>query len=566
MNVTNFQTKQTLELDVVGQGINSIGSPFIIVTDGEREYRIFNPLKCQLVGCLPPRLYVVVKHIDAFGNIKLSQDIKRVLSEHYKEGEMYPFDITDIKEDINEKKYYVIEDDFAEQNFYLNGEQKHEIGDSVVLICKGTNKSGWLNYEEYISQPIQSISSIPQPPTIIVATSSFNAYGPESIHIEYKTSIVFPPRTSQPDLESQLKLIIEELAALMNTDGGRLIIGVKDETEGYMITGIEQDFPYLNDDPNDDFKYPNNTDGYRLKILHQLNYFCPMLAGSLVRFDFKSKNSHQFCVIEVIKSTRPIWVKGEKDLFIRQDGRMKRIWGEVLTEYIFKMMLPSVKLAAGNVTDIANWDNDMLTTIVRKVINAQRPTIELPPAPQREIDYWVIWDDKGYWQRQRMQGDSSYIQLPVYKNMSKPLLVICYTESKKVTVMDWATTRRKTKMNEIQPSLWNPSERPSNMYIAEPNDLLLIESLDHNGQEFVKLHTLTDFSIVKTKGTAGAPILPQENSIELQRFGLIESYHHSNVKDLIVPKAKRSVEKGTPKNTNASNLAQEIAYINTLNS
>ena len=390
MNMTNFQTGQTLELDVVGQGINSIGSPFIIVTDGEREYRILNPLKCQLVGELPQRLYVAVKSIDAFGKVKLTQDIKRVLSEHYKEGEMYPFDITDIKEDINEKKYYVIEDDFAEQNFYLNGEQKHEIGDSVVLICKGTNKSGWLNYEEYISQPIQSISTIPQPTTKIVATSSFNAYGPESILVEYKTSIVFSPRTSQPDLESQLKLIIEELVALMNTDGGHLIIGVKDETKGYEITGIEQDFPYLNDDPNDDFVYTPNTDGYRQKILNLINYLCPMLAGSLVRFDFKSKNSHQFCVIEVTKSTRPIWIKGEKDLFIRQDGKMKRIWGEVLTEYIFKMMLPSVKLAAGSMTDIANLDNDALTAIVRTVINAQKPTIKLPPTPQREIDYWVI--------------------------------------------------------------------------------------------------------------------------------------------------------------------------------
>ncbi len=562
----NFQVGQTLELDVVKRDINYSGLQYLIVTDGEHEFRVSNLLKCQLVGELPQKLYVVVKSIDAFGKVKLIQDIKQVLNEHYEKDKMYSFDITRIQKDANEKKYYVIEDDFAEQNFYINGEQKHEIGDHVVLICKGTNKSGWLNYEEYTSQPISSNSTEPQPITQIVATNSFNAYGPESIHVEYKTSIVFSSKTSEPDLESQLKLIISELAALMNTDGGHLIIGVKDETKGYEITGIEQDFPYLNDDPNDDFQYSQNTDGYRLKILHQINYLCKDLAGTLVHFNFKNKNNHQYCVIDVKKSDRlPIWVKGEKDLFIRQDGRTKRLSGDALSEYIFKMMLHSVKLAAGSI-DIANLDNDKLTAIVRTVINAQKPTIELPPAPQREIDYWVIWDDKGNWHRQRTKEDSYYIQLPVYKNMSKPLLVICYKESKKVVVMDWATTRKKTNLNQVQTSLWNPLEKPSDMYIAEPNDLLLIESVDHNGQEFVKLHAFTDFSIVKTKGTAGAPILPQENSIELQRFGLIESYHHSNVKDLIVPKAKRSVEKGTPKNTNASNLAQEIAYINTLNS
>lgn len=562
----NFQVGQTLALDVIGRGIDSNGIPFITITEGEHEFPVYNLLKCQLVGELPPRLYVVVKYIDAFGNIKLSQDIKRVLSEHYETDKMYSFDITGIQKDNNDKIYYVIEDDFAEQHFYLNGEQQHEIGDSVVLICRGTNKSGWLNYEEYTSKPIPPVSTTSQPITKIFATNSFNAYGPESIHVEYKTSIVFSPRTSQPDLESQLKLIIEELVALMNTDGGYLIIGVKDETKGYEITGIEQDFPYLNDDPNDDFVYTQNTDGYRQKILNLINYLCPMLAGSLVCFDFKSKNNHQFCVIKVTKSTRPIWIKGEKDLFIRQDGKMKRIWGEVLTEYIFKMMLPSVKLAAGNMIDIANLDNNTLTAIIKKVINAQKPTIELPPTPQREIDYWVIWDEKGNWLRQRTKSDSCYIQLPVYKNMSTPLLVICYARSKKVAIMDWTTTRRKTNINQIQTSLWNPLEKPSNMYIAAPNDLLLIESLDHNGQKFIKLHALTDFSIVKTKGAAGASILPQGNSILLQRFGLIESYHHSKVRDLVVPKQKRSSEKGTPEDTNSESLAQEIAYINTLNS
>ena len=130
--------------------------------------------------------------------------------------------------------------------------------------------------------------------------------------------------------------------------------------------------------------------------------------------------------------------------------------------------------------------------------------------------------------------------------------------------MDWTTTRRKTNINQIQTSLWNPLEKPSNMYIAEPNDLLLIESLDHNGQEFIKLHALTDFSIVKTKGAAGASILPQDNSILLQKFGLIESYHHSKVRKLVVPRTKRSSEKGTPEDTNSESLAQEIAYINTL--
>lgn len=554
-----YTVGQKLELDVLEDlRKDSYGRYFVLVTDGEKNYRITNLLKHQRDGELPPKMDVEVKGEDALGHIIMKQDIQQVLNAHYVTNKMYPFDITDIKEDNNGKEYYTIEDDFAEQKWYLNGPQKHEIGDSVTLICKGPNKSGWLCYEEYVSQPIAA----PQPSVAsqtmnVKSTNTFCKYGPESVTTEYKTSIVYPPATHQDDIVSQLNTIIKELVAMMNTKGGHLIIGVKDENGGYAITGIDNDYALLNSDTNDSNTYKPNDDGYRLKILNELNYLCPMLAGSLVNFEFLTKQGLHFCVITVETSPRPIWMKGEHDLFIRQDGRIKSLRGEPLSEWIFRMMSASVEKAAGGKSNVASLDEAALEAVVKKIINARNPGITLPPAPQRKIDYWVVWETDGTWKRQRTKAGSAFMQVPVYKNMSKPILVYCYG-SGKASTMEWNVVRKGANLNCPQKANWSKNEKPKEIFIAEESSYLGVHSVDHHGTEYVKLHVLSDFSHNKNGGAVGAPVLPNGGGTKILDYKIVEDIHINSVKELVCTKAQRSTDVGTP--TTSQSWSKQVAY------
>jgi len=561
--MTNYQVGDNLELEVVGLRTNGVGSEFLLVRDDERTYPIYNVLKCQHES-QPDKLYVVCTMVDAFGKVKFRQDIKRVMEEHYAAGTLGAFNVTDVKDDTNGHSFYLIEDDFAEHRYYIHGEQKYQIGDSCILEIKGVDSKGFLKLEEHTAAPAPAPAAAPAQAAGNVLSTNTVTYGPESTTVEYKSSIVYDPRTSTADIAAQAANIITELAALMNTEGGKLIIGVNDKTQ--VVTGIEQDYPHLNDDDQDSFTYQQNNDGYEQKLRHVLNYLCPTLAGSLVEFKFKSKNSHDYCVIEVKRADRPIWVRGQQGqgsfLYIRQGNRRKTIFGEELTNFIFRRMKESVDAMAGGAQAVAQLDTDKLEEILRKIINEKKHVdITLPPAPQREIDYWVVWEGDGSWRRQNDKADSCFMQVPFYKNMSNPTLVFCYPNTRVVT-MEWKKVRYKVNLKKVQNSLWNKDLAPTNIFIAEVNDLLMIRSLDHNGQESIKLHALTDFSAVATGGAQGSPILPGSTSI--QQYAMIDARHLHAVSGLVCAKADRSKALGTPVNTASNALAKQIAYVEEL--
>jgi len=284
-----------------------------------------------------------------------------------------------------------------------------------------------------------------------------------------------------------------------------------------------------------------------------------MLAGSLVSFDFKEKNKHQYCIIKVEKSTHPIWVKGEKDLFIRQDGRMKRIWGEPMSEHIFKMMKESVDSAAGGAVAVATLDDAHLSALIKKIINAQKPTIELPKPPEKEIDYWLVWQADGSWQRQRAKSTKCAMQVPVYKDCGMQIVLFCYGTGHVVAVQ-LAKLRAKVNLNQPQKSQWTPGKTPTNIFVVEPSSYLVIKSIDYNGTESVKLHAVTDFTPV-AKGTAvGAPILPDGS--EPQSYHIVSAEYKGKFQNLIVPKNKRATAKGEP--LNSGTFQDKIAYLEAL--
>ena len=83
----NYEIGKQYEMKVVDIRKDSAGHNYIALHDDDpnKEYRVYNILKCQL-DSLPDTMYVMVKSIDVFGKIKFAQDIARLNKEHYHEG------------------------------------------------------------------------------------------------------------------------------------------------------------------------------------------------------------------------------------------------------------------------------------------------------------------------------------------------------------------------------------------------------------------------------------------------------------------------------------------------
>ena len=556
-----YQVGQQLELEVRG-GIqyNSMGVKYITVVDEFREYRIFDIIKCQEEGPLPPRLYVLVKSVDAFGHAKIIQDTQRVYAEHYEKDHEYKFVVDAIKLDNNEKPYYAVSDDFSEQRFYIRGEQKYGIGDPIKLRSLGQNAKGFMQYEEVEPKEQEPVIKdvVRQTNATVVRTNTVN-YGPESTTIEYKSSLVFDAATSEPNLEKQSRLIITEIAAMMNTDGGKLVIGVRDDQT---VIGIQDEYKYLNDDETDNWTYKLDEDGYKQKILHKLNYLCSALAGMSIRIEFKEKVGNRYCVIDIDRTERPVWVGSNQEipaLYIRQDSRRKQLKGDEITEYIYRRMKKATEDVVGGAQALAALDESTINEIVKRIINANKKEVILPPVPEREVDWWIIWKKDGVWYRQRKKSTDSDVvfQVPLYKNMSTPVVLFCY-DNTNVVAREYKVMNYKKNANQANPSVWTPGLTPRNIFIVEPTDFLCVQSIDFNGVESIKLHAVTDFATVASATAAGNPILPAGSHV--QQYGIIGAENRVRLQHLIVPKVRRSQDAGIPLSTQAQQIADEVAH------
>ena len=559
MSIMNYEVGKQYEMKVVDIRVDSAGYNYIALHDDDpnKEYRVYNILKCQY-DSLPDKLYVLVKSIDVLGKIKFVQDEGRLNREHYKEGKLYAFEITDVKEDFRTKAtYYVLEDDFTSHRMYFKDEQKYKIGDSCILEVTGFNDKGNLKLKEVEhtdKKPVEKPIETPKDDTTKLAeywkSLPVLDVGDESQTLELKTSIVYPPGQGEADIRKQLYNILRELTAFMNTDGGTLYIGIHDKTK--KVIGIEDDYKHLNDDSEDEYNgsYSDNRDGYELKIRNTIDKLCPTLANSLTTISFDSINDNEYCIIQVKPAKRPIFLDGNK-LYIRQGNRVKLLKGEDITLFIYQRMTISIRevLDTDGIQMSPNTlDVDLLKQAMQTIINERRVIPKDLPKPKDlgEIDYWIIWYNDSTWKRSRQKSDENnvHIQVPIYKNLSDPILAFCYDNSK-VSIIKLSDFRKKVRLNALQKNGWSKTgDKPKNIFLMHATDFLVGYSVDSDNIESVKLHAISDYNITNKADNLGSPFLPA--SCRIEAFAVIGAEHKKNVAHLIIPKAKRTTEAGTP--------------------
>lgn len=174
--------------------------------------------------------------------------------------------------------------------------------------------------------------------------------GGENEFVEYKSSALWSRRLTDEEMRSSTasrdvknfgrdasKIIIAKtLAGFINTHGGHLVIGIKENKtkEPDEIIGIEGEFRALED---------QCVDGYRRMIVDSIirKYFHPDIFNhfsTYIKITFPEVNEKPICWIQVTKSDVPsfLTIRNEDYFFIRLDAETRQLVGKEMVEYCAK--------------------------------------------------------------------------------------------------------------------------------------------------------------------------------------------------------------------------------------
>jgi predicted HTH transcriptional regulator len=132
-------------------------------------------------------------------------------------------------------------------------------------------------------------------------------------------------------------IIAKSIAALMNSDGGTLVIGVKEKKSesGFEIVGIDKDLDKLKE-AGKDF----SLDGYKRMIIDDIirGYFPSKVYNSPSKFlsiVFEEFNGKVVCLIKIEPATTKVFLnlEGRKIFMIRTETETRQILDEELVDY-----------------------------------------------------------------------------------------------------------------------------------------------------------------------------------------------------------------------------------------
>jgi predicted HTH transcriptional regulator len=132
-------------------------------------------------------------------------------------------------------------------------------------------------------------------------------------------------------------IIAKSIAALMNSNGGTLVIGVKEKKSEscYEIIGIRKDLEKLKEVEKD-----FSLDGYKRMIIDDVirPYFPSKVYNLLNKYlsiTFESMNEKIICLIKINPATSKIFLnlEGKKIFMIRTDTESRQIQDEELVDY-----------------------------------------------------------------------------------------------------------------------------------------------------------------------------------------------------------------------------------------
>lgn len=172
----------------------------------------------------------------------------------------------------------------------------------------------------------------------------------ESDHIEFKLRSLWSadllreeilssesPEVRKYHTNASKFIIARSIAGFLNTDGGDLIIGIKEDRihNTIQVTGIEEDYSKLHIEDR-------NPDGYRRMLVDSvIRKYLPEVfdtVSMLIHFSFPTLSGKTLCHVHIMPAEKPVFVdiSNEELFFIRVDASTRSITGKALTQYILR--------------------------------------------------------------------------------------------------------------------------------------------------------------------------------------------------------------------------------------
>ena len=147
----------------------------------------------------------------------------------------------------------------------------------------------------------------------------------ESDYIEFKSSLRWDYNSGGVNKKLE-HVIAKTIAAFMNSNGGKLFIGVDDNGE---VLGLDKDYETVKN---------NNKDGFLLQLDQVVNNYLGKenhhyISSNIIQIDGKD-----VCVVEVLNSGQPVYVKnkenGNQEFFVRASASSQPMDMKEANEYI----------------------------------------------------------------------------------------------------------------------------------------------------------------------------------------------------------------------------------------
>ncbi|MBN2182300.1 MAG: ATP-binding protein [Sedimentisphaerales bacterium] len=143
----------------------------------------------------------------------------------------------------------------------------------------------------------------------------------EGHFIEFKATLEYDIKENQHN-KGLNKECLKTIAAFLNTDGGVLLIGVKDDG---IIFGIEEDLKYVQ---------RKNTDGFELKLRSLIrNQFDPEPLGKL-KIIFRKIKKTSICRIDIVPASLDQVIHLDNEVYVRDGNTTIKLTGRKLTDWI----------------------------------------------------------------------------------------------------------------------------------------------------------------------------------------------------------------------------------------
>lgn len=122
----------------------------------------------------------------------------------------------------------------------------------------------------------------------------------ESETLEFKSTLRWDVYKGEKSPKME-RIIAKSIAGFMNTNGGTLLIGVRDDGNIY---GIEKDLETL---------FKPDIDGFQLKIKDIIQRYLELELGKFIHIDFEEKDNKTVCILTVEKSHKEVYLKEKGD-------------------------------------------------------------------------------------------------------------------------------------------------------------------------------------------------------------------------------------------------------------